>query len=173
MRTGESGFAYVLLLVAVAIVAATGASALSRGSAMGQRSAERELLYVGQAFENALHSYAGVRHPGENTPQAPTPMTLAGPMALEDLLKDPRTPGLRRHLRKLYADPITGQAQWGLVRDAAGRIVGIHSLSERPPLKTHGFGAAHARFEQARHYSEWVFGLPAAQGAGVPALRAP
>ncbi|MCY1541438.1 hypothetical protein D9M68_771320 [compost metagenome] len=100
-------------------------------------------------------------------------MALAGPMTLEDLLKDPRTPGLLRHLRKLYADPITGQAQWGLVRDAAGRIVGIHSLSERPPLKTHGFDAAHARFEQAQHYSDWVFGLPAAHAAVMPALHGP
>lgn len=159
---GEHGFAYIFLLIAVAIIAGASANSLSEGSTAGRRHAEQELLVVGQAFEAALYSYAGQRNAVRTAPSQNT-IGLQGPATLEELLLDPRAPQPVRHLRKLYADPLTGAREWGLVRNNAGRIVGIHSLSEAAPIKMDGFPPRLAHFEQASTYQEWVFGLPSAQ----------
>jgi type II secretory pathway pseudopilin PulG len=159
---GERGFAYIFLLIAVAIVAGASANALSEGSTAGRRHAEQELLVVGQAFEAALYSYAGQRNAVRPAPSQ-NAIGLQGPESLEELLLDPRVPQPVRHLRKLYADPLTGGREWGLVRDIAGRIVGIHSLSGAAPIKMTGFPPPLAHFEQASTYQDWVFGLPGAK----------
>ena len=52
-------------------------------------------------------------------------------------------------------DPITGSAQWGLVK-AGDRIVGIHSLSESQALKT-AFAGPDSTFSGATRYEQWVF----------------
>lgn len=158
MRSGKSaatarGFAYVLLLVAIAVVGLTASASLSLGAKMARRDAEQQLLAIGQEFQGALHSYAG----GSGQ----------GPRALEDLLKDPRSPGTRRHLRQLYADPLTGRAEWGTVKDAAGAVIGVYSLAEGQPIRQTEFEPALASFEAAESYAQWVFGLPAAQRVRV------
>lgn len=133
---------------------------------MSRRSAEQELLNIGQAIESALHSYAGVRPTAGTQAGVPAGMPMAsGPKNLEDLLKDPRTPALRRHLRKVYADPLTGHSNWGLVLDANGHIVGVHSLASGTPIQRNGFAPHHAHFEEAQSYQDWVFGLPQARPA--------
>jgi hypothetical protein len=78
-------------------------------------------------------------------------------MHLEDLLQDPRSPGIRRYLRKIYPDPMTGSAEWGLINGPNGEIYGVHSLSEQEPLKKSNFGVADRQFEGMKKYSEWVF----------------
>lgn len=160
--SGERGFAYVLLLIAVAIIAGASANTLTQGSTAGRRHAEQELLVVGQAFEAALYSYAGQRNAVRPVPSQNS-LGLQGPAALEELLLDPRAPQPVRHLRKLFADPLTGSREWGLVRNNAGRIVGIHSLSSAAPIKMDGFPPSMAHFEDARTYQDWIFGLPSAQ----------
>lgn len=159
--SGERGFAYIFLLIAVAVIAGAGANSLSQGSNWGRRQAEQELLVVGQAFEAALHSYAGQRYAAGAVP-GPNSNALRGPASLEELLLDPRTPHTLRHLRKLFADPITGRREWGVVRNNAGQIVGVYSLSEAAPLKQSGFPPSQAYFAQAKSYRDWVFGLPGA-----------
>jgi type II secretory pathway pseudopilin PulG len=96
------------------------------------------------------------------------------PGSLEELLKDERFPGVRRHLRKIFVDPMTGKAEWGLVQ-VAGRIVGVHSLSTAVPIKQAGFESEDQTFSGAQSYAEWVFGpvsqMPGAfpdKGAGSP-----
>ena len=156
MGTGkpQRGFAYVLLLVVIAVLAVLASSSLSLGAAMARRDAERQLLAIGLEFQQALRSYAGV------APAAASPAAGRGPRTLEDLLKDPRVPGTRRHLRQIYADPLTGRADWGLVRDAQGHILGIHSMAQGRPIKRTAFEPALASFEEAESYRQWVFGLP-------------
>lgn len=94
---------------------------------------------------------------------------FAYPESLDELLQDNRFPGVRRHLRKVFLDPMTGKPEWGLVK-VSGRIVGIHSLSTGVPIKQAGFDAGNQHFSGAQSYTDWVFGfadqMPLANGAG-------
>ena len=152
-RTGHCGFAYVALLLAVALIGLAASASLSLGSLMARRDAERQLLSIGLEFQQALRSYAGI------SDAAATPTMSRGPRALDDLLKDPRVPGIRRHLRKLYVDPLTGRQDWGLVKDPQGAILGVYSTAEGQPIQRTGFEAQLANFEDAESYRQWVFGL--------------
>lgn len=80
------------------------------------------------------------------------------PKELIDLTKDPRQPVLRRHLRHVPIDPITGKAEWGIVRTPDGLVEAIHSLSEARPVKIANFEPDFASFEGSQKYSEWEFG---------------
>jgi hypothetical protein len=75
------------------------------------------------------------------------------------LLEDRRYPTVRRHLRRLYVDPITGQQEWGLVKAPEGGIMGIYSLSDREPQKHANFEAEDADFASVLPftYSNWKF----------------
>ncbi len=143
----ESGFTYLLLL---AIVAAMGIMLATAGEIWHislQREKEQELLFVGNQFRQAFTLYS--RHTPGNARRYP--------LSLEELLKDARYPGVARYLRKIYADPITGSTQWGLIKGPNGEIFGIHSLSEAEPLKKSGFSLADKKFEGRTKYSDWVF----------------
>lgn len=167
----QSGLAYVLLLITVAVLGIVSASSLSIGSKIGKRDAERELLAIGAEFEQALRSYAGFSGNVAATPGG------SGPRTLQELLRDPRFPALKRHLRQVYFDPLTGSNEWGIVKNTAGFIVGIYSTAGGTPIQRTGFEAGKPHFENAESYSSWVFGLPTAalpntQRVG-PSLRAP
>jgi type II secretory pathway pseudopilin PulG len=150
------GFTYISLLIMVAIIAVAATATVQLGSVVQRRDAERELLHIGQQFQLALFTYAS-RTPG-GMPRLPKELT--------DLLRDPRQPGITlRHLRRVPADPITGKAEWGLVRTPDGFITGVHSLSEARPIKVAGFEPGLAQLEGAERYKEWVFGLDVARTA--------
>jgi len=156
------GFAYIAVLIGVAVVA-IGLGAVSEVWVLsGQRQREQELLFVGNQYRDAITRYY-VRSPRG---------ALQFPRRLEDLLEDPRAPeGVRRHLRKLYPDPLTGKADWDLVTLADGSIVGVASRSQQRPVKQQGFRQRDAAFEGQSRYADWVFRspLPAANpvlGAG-------
>jgi type II secretory pathway pseudopilin PulG len=102
----EKGFTYLGLIVTVAIVGLVGAATLKVDALLRRAAAEQELLEIGATFSEALRSYADATPRGQ--PQLPPP-------SLQDLLKDPRYPGVRRHLRKIFVDPMTGKAEWGIV----------------------------------------------------------
>ncbi|HEU4622693.1 MAG TPA: hypothetical protein VFS42_10755 [Burkholderiaceae bacterium] len=111
---------------------------------MQRRAAENELLAVGLELQRALLSYTALGGP---------------PETLEALLRDARTPSLKRHLRRIPIDPLTGHATWGLVRDTSGRIVAVHSLALGHPIKNTGFPLGLSHFDNARSYEQWTFGL--------------
>lgn len=161
MRSGrrQSGFTYVGLLIAVALVALAGATVLESGAQWQLRGQEAELLAIGQEFRAALRSYAEATPLGQ--PDAP--------QELAELLRDPRQPGIKRHLRRIYPDPLTGQKAWGLVRRPDGRIVGIHSLSRSPTLRRSGFPVGLEAFAAARRHDEWIFALQALPVGGATA----
>jgi len=143
----ESGFAYLVLL---AVVAAMGILLATAGEVWYmtlKREKEQELLFVGDQFRRAFNLYS--RHTPGNARRYP--------LSLEDLLKDPRYPGVQRYLRKIYADPITGSTRWGLIKGPNGEIFGVHSLSEDEPVKKSGFRLVDKTFEGRTKYSEWVF----------------
>jgi len=151
MRSGSrpGGFAVVALVVLVAVMGIAAACALKLGAVRERRAREAQLLEVGSAFSEALKSYA------EATPRG----AQREPMALEDLVRDPRFPGVRRHLRKIFADPLTGRAEWGIVQsERAAGIIGVYSLAPGRPVKIGNFDAAHEAFAGAASYRDWIFG---------------
>jgi len=143
----ERGFGYIGLLIAVAVLGVTLAATGEVWRTAAKRERERELLFVGAQFRDALASYAGATPAG----QPPYPRTL------EDLLEDGRTRVVRRHLRRIYSDPMTGKTEWGIIDAPGGGIAGVHSLSEARPLKSGGFHAKDAKLEGAERYSDWKF----------------
>lgn len=161
MRSGsaQAGFTYVVLLIAVALIAVGAASVLESGAQLQRRAAEAELLAIGMEFRAALKRYAEATPFGQ--PDAPK--------EVGELLRDPRHPGIVRHLRRLYADPLTGRQEWGWVRTPDGRIVGVHSLSKTPTLRRSGFPPGLEAFAQAQRHDEWVFAWrPFPTGHDVP-----
>ena len=57
------------------------------------------------------------------------------PATPEALLRDPRHPGIVRHLRRDYVDPMSGGARLMLVRDQRGLVIGVHSASKLKPVR--------------------------------------
>lgn len=143
----QGGFTYIGLLVLVALMGIVLAAAGEIWHTAQKREKERELLFVGNQFRLALNRFH--RHtPGQ---------ARRYPMRLEELLEDPRHPGIHRYLRKIYADPMTRGTEWGLIRGPGGEIFGVHSLSEEAPLKKSNFRLADRNFEGKTKYSEWLF----------------
>ena len=152
MRSGsrsgrQQGFTYVALLIAVATIGAGVAAAGELWSQAERREKERELLFIGNQFREAVRRYY------EATPGP----AKSYPQHLEDLLLDRRFPQPRSHLRRMYRDPTTGRAQWAVVESPQGGLMGVHSLSEAQPLKTGGFYGEDLPLEGATRYSEWRF----------------
>jgi type II secretory pathway pseudopilin PulG len=157
-RQAQAGFTYLGLIILVTVIGLVGAATLKIDSLMRRAAAEEELLDVGAAFSAALQSYAAVTPKG----QMPIPATL------QDLLKDPRFPYVRRHLRKIFVDPMTGKPEWGIVylHDSSG-VLAVYSLSNAKPLKIANFDARFRNFENKKHISDWKF-MPAGQGLLAP-----
>lgn len=158
-RAAQRGFTYLAVLFLVALTAA-GLAALGQAwSTAAQREKERELAFRGQEIARAMRSYFRA---------TPTPPQQY-PASLQDLLEDRRGPVVRRHLRRLYADPFTGQPDWVLVA-APGqpdRFSGVHSRSSQPLLRTVAPDGTTAATAEQR-----VF-LAEADAAAVPGLPLP
>lgn len=161
----QRGFTYLAILLAVGLIGLGLTAGAEVWSMTGQRAREKELLFVGHQIRNAIRSYA------QATP-GPVPRY---PITLEDLLQDNRYPGVKRHLRRLYRDPMTGNAQWGILPAPGGGVLGVYSLSGERPVKTSSFDDEDRTFEGATTYADWQFvyippSVPSgASGAAGPA----
>ena len=143
----QRGFTYLAMLMFVAITGAASSSIAALWSQGAQREKERELLFVGNQYRQAIEAYYKRAPAGEKR----------YPASLEELLADRREGTVRHHLRRLYRDPITNSADWGLVKDAGGRILGVHSLSTDTPFKTGNFLPRDQALAGRTRYSDWVF----------------
>lgn len=143
---GQGGFAYLWLLFAIAgmgLLLATAAGVLETTI---RREREADLLFIGNQFRQAIAAYRACPTAGGGHEY---------PVRLEDLLDDQRHATPRRHLRRLYRDPMNGGVGWGLVM-AGDRIVGVHSLAEGKPLRT-AFAERDAALAGAADYRGWRF----------------
>lgn len=141
------GFTYLGLLLFVALIGLVSSQAMVVLSTSQRSSEELELLYIGQQFQAALDSFYAATPAGQ--PHYPD--------QLEDLLLDPRFAETRRHLRRIYRDPITRNTEWGLVIAAEGGIRGVHSLSIEKALKQGNFPPGLEHFSGGGHHFDWVF----------------
>lgn len=145
MPTGsfrQRGFTYIGLLVAVAFFGfgSVGAARLLASTERSEK--ELELLFVGNQYRQAIRSYFESGQVAGKYPQS-----------LADLLQDSRYPTPRRHLRKLFTDPVTGAADWTLILAPEGGIMGVHSSSEREPMKRTNFAAQDSDFAMSHGLS--------------------
>lgn len=154
----QSGFSYLLVLLLVVLMGIGLGAAGTLWSTESQRVKENDLLYIGEQYQKAISSYyTSTPNIPDATPNA-SGETKHYPKTLNDLLLDPRHEKLTRHLRKLYADPLTGKNEWGLVRDPVSEeISGVFSLAPGQPIKQQGFGTLQKEFAEAPDYQAWRF----------------
>ena len=143
----ERGFTYLVVLLSVVVIGLSLAGAATVWTTAAKRDRERELLWVGGQFRLAVQRYYE---------QGPGGIRMY-PRSLEDLLADDRWPEPRRHLRRIYPDPITGAVDWELVLTPDGQVLGVASPASGVPIKRAGFDDAYAEFAEARSYSDWRF----------------
>lgn len=140
----QQGFSYVVVMFLVAMLSVVSVRALESTQVAERQQKERELLWRGMAYRNAIRDYY-LRGGG------------GYPTQLQQLLDDARFSKTQRHLRKLYRDPMTEDGEWGLILDSNGRLIGVHSLSRTRPLKRADFPLEMAVKQDAEHYSDWKF----------------
>ena len=143
----EKGFTYLGILIAMALFGVALAATGDVWRTAAQREREQELLFVGNQFRTAFMNYYSYTPAGK--PRFPR--------TLDDLVEDSRFPVPRRHLRRVYADPMTGKPDWVLLDAPGGGIAGVQSRSEAKPLKTGNFAPPDVKFEGAERYSDWKF----------------
>lgn len=142
----NKGFTYIGLLLFIVITGIGLSVAGMSWQYQVRAEKEKQLLFVGAEFRSAINSYY------ISTPEA----GKVYPASLNDLLLDKRMPNIKRHLRKIYLDPMTGKADWGVVTQQ-GRIVGIYSRSTLVPFKKAGFNVLDAKFAGEKSYKGWIF----------------
>jgi type II secretory pathway pseudopilin PulG len=150
MASRSRGYTYLMLLFAVLIMGMVLSAAAQVWHTQSKREKEADLLFIGDEFRRAIMAY---QQSNANTGDG-------YPKTLEALLQDPNAPVVRRFLRQIYVDPMTGKPEWGLIRLPTGGIAGVYSLSKDAPIKTElpdyvtiaGSGLS---------YSDWKFGAAA------------
>lgn len=166
----QRGFTLLGLLFLVAGLGVAMAALGTMWHTSSQRDKERDLLFVGDQYRQAIESFWNIPLP------VGTPRRL--PKNFDELIKDPRFPNTIRHLRRPYRDPMTGSLEWGLVKEPDGGVSGVYSLSADKPFKQAGFAAAYEAFQGAQSYRDWVFRFDVAQAQreaspGTPAAAPP
>lgn len=127
MTGRQAGFAYLALLTVIA------ASLISLSVAMpdlyqsAKREREAQLIFAGLQYQQALKLFY----------EYPNASIERYPVSLDELMQDNR--GLKPiyHLRRLYRDPMTKSGEWALILNEQQQIIGVHSYSNAPLLKTH------------------------------------
>lgn len=146
----QLGFTYLGLLMVIAIASIGMAGVGIVWSQDRQREREKELLFIGDEYRKAIGSYY----------QSSLGSNKQFPTSLGELILDKRLPTIKRHIRKLYDDPMMikslSKKPWGLIMQQ-GQIAGVHTLSEDKPIKKTGFNAGDEAFAEAEQYSDWKF----------------
>lgn len=163
----QRGFTLLGLLFLIAGMGVGMAALGTLWHTAAQREKEKDLLFAGDQYRRAIESFWKASPAGQERL----------PKNFDELLEDPRFPNTVRHLRRLYRDPMTGSAEWGLVKEKDGGIAGVHSLSEGVPFKAANFPQAYRDFAGLPNYRAWIFlfvgALDQAEGtAGVAGASA-
>ncbi|MGA7812094.1 type II secretion system protein [Caballeronia sp.] len=144
--TRQRGVTYLWALLMVLFITLGLGKLLENVAKTNKRAREAELLYTGNLYRDAIRQYS------QSTPVGAKPY----PEKLDNLLRDPRYPVVRRYLRRLYPDPVTGNA-FIPIPSPDGGVMGVHSASLLKPVKTAGFRTDQAAFATAPSYVQWEF----------------
>lgn len=145
--TSQAGFTLIAVMAAMLLLALGTQGVMMVLSQQAQREREAQLLRIGTEIAAAIAAY-----------HAASPGTVkVFPRSLEDLLDDKRFVSTKRHLRRVYADPITNSTDWGILRRADGTIEGVYSKSEATPVRTAGIELHGIAAAGAQKYSDWKF----------------
>ncbi len=136
----------MIVMFLVAVLSIVAVRALENTLTAERRDKEEQLLWVGQAYADAIAAY----YNGSQGTQKRWPKTP------DDLLLDEHANRVSRPLRKLYRDPITGSKAWGYVYNGDD-LIGVYSLSTLKPLKRDQFPPEQASFRNAASYQNWKF----------------
>ncbi len=162
MRRGQQrGATYVVLMIAVAVLATATARVAQSWTLSEQRQKEEALRFVGDQYRRAIERYY----------QATPGPHKRLPLSVDELLLDSRFAQPVRHLRQHYVDPISGRDDWLWVRSPMNELVGVRSASEKRPHKRTGFSSDEVAFDAAEHYTDWYFVYVPPPLAGVAGLR--
>lgn len=147
----QGGFSYLFTLLMVAMLGLGLTLAADVYVTSARRDKEKELLSIGRQFRNAIRQYYETNQKDGAVKQYPA--------SIQDLLVDSQSLSVKRYLRKIFIDPMTGKAEWGEVR-VAGRLVGVHSLSNQVPIKRAFTEPDELQFNGKAKYSDWFFTYP-------------
>lgn len=143
----ERGFTLFAVLAAMLLVGLASQGVMTVVSQQSQRDREAELLRIGTEYVHAIGAYY------ESSPGT----VKVWPPSLDALTDDRRFVTLRRHLRRVYPDPITRTNEWGIVPAVGGGVAGVYSKSERQPIREAGGALAELGIGAAQRYSDWKF----------------
>ena len=159
IMNNQRGVTLIFVLVAVTLLGLMAGIAGSSWQTIVQRAKEQELLWRGGQIRKAIGSYYKTAHGGAKS---------GYPASFEQLLKDPRFLSTKRHLRRHYLDPITGD-DWELIKAPNGRIKGVRSRSDKEPFKKDNFRIENEKLVGKTKYAEWEFiYLPKKKNAAPP-----
>ncbi len=147
LQQQQVGFTYIGVLFLVVLLGISLALASTLYAFKQQRQKEKQLLFIGNQYRNAIKHYY------EKTPGS----IKRYPRNLKELLEDNRFLSKQRHLRRIYTDPMTLTKQWGLIKAKDGRVKGVHSLSTEKVLKVSNFSIANINLNNRSTYSDWHF----------------
>jgi type II secretory pathway pseudopilin PulG len=143
----QRGFTYLAALFLVGIAGIGLAATAEIWSHARQREKEAELLWIGEQFRQAIGLY-----------YQRTPGTVKRyPERLEDLLEDKRYVNVQRYLRRIYVDPMSAKAEWGLVPAPGGGFMGVYSQSGGKPIRTASLPPDEGTAAHAATYRDWRF----------------
>jgi len=149
----QRGFTFLIALFIVATLSIITLRALENSLTKDRRAKEEELLFVGQAFQQAIMNYY------QNTPGGGSSQNSGSyPSDFDDLLDDKRSSTTHRWLRRIYIDPITASQNWKIVPGPNEKgIMGVCSTSLQTPIKVNGFPPMLSNFVNASSYQQWCF----------------
>ena len=107
----------------VAVIAAIAVALLLGTGLETYLNQERRLVSAGQEIVAALEAYRAAS-PGS---------AKELPRDLSELLHDPRMLADKGNLSTLPVDPMTQKQEWGVIKNNAKQIIGVHNLSSATP----------------------------------------
>ncbi len=123
-RGGERGVVFIWVLVSLFVLAVLLMAAAQPASIVARREHEKELIFRGQAYTEAIRRYMTENHG-------------TFPTHLKDLMK-PGGPKRIRYIRHLYSNPFARDGKWGLL--APGTTVVTIGKDGQPVYTPQGGG---------------------------------